>query len=237
MRLKFAIPLACTTATLLFASASYAQMYTEVGDAGDLLSTAQVTSAPLGPLTSLTSIVGSTSLTNEIADGDMYEITITTGNLTSAFTASTTAFVAGANNFDDQLFLFNSSGVGVAANDDAATGGDEASLTIAAGTLTPGNYYLAIEGSGRYPVDASGNLIFPNYTDGTTDPTGTYGPNANAGALAGYTGNTNEAGKYSISISGAQFTAISTVPEPSSIAALATGLGGLVLVCRYRSAK
>ena len=233
MSLKFALPLAFVAACLPLAGTVFADNYTESGDAGDLLATAQVTSAPLGPLTALTSITGATTLTNEIGDGDMYEITITG---TSAFTASTTAFIAGANNFDSQIFLFTAAGVGVAANDDAASGGDESSLTLTG--LTPGNYYLAIEGSGRYPVDSTGKLIFPNYTDGTTDPTGTYAANTGAGALAAYTGNTNEAGKYVIAISGAQFTAVSAVvPEPSSLAAIAAGFGGLALVLRRRTAK
>ena len=231
MSLKFALPLAFATACLPFAGNAFSATYTETGDAGDTLATAQATTTLLGPATALTAISGTTTLTNEIGDGDMYEIAITG---TTAFTASTTAFVAGSNNFDDQLFLFTSTGVGVAANDDAASGGDEASLTVAAG-LTPGLYYLAIEGSGRYPVDSTGKLIFPNYTDGTTDPSGTYGPNAGAGALASYTGNTNEAGKYLIAISGAQFAGTSAVPEPSSLAAIATGVGGLMLALRRRS--
>ncbi len=235
MSLKFALPLAFATACLPLAGHVFADNYTESGDAGDTLATAQVTTAPLGPLTSLTSITGTTTLTNQIGDGDMYEITVTG---TSAFSASTTAFISGANNFDDQIFLFNATGQGIAANDDAASGGSQASLTLAAGTLTPGNYYIAIEGSGRYPVDSTGKLIFPNYTDGTTDPTGTYAASTGAGVLAGYTGNTNEAGKYAIAISGAQFTAIpAVVPEPSSLAAIAAGLGGLALTFRRRSAK
>jgi phosphate/sulfate permease len=228
MRLKFAIPVAFATACLPFATAVHAANYTETGDAGDLPATAQVTTTSLGPLTPLTSITGQTTQTNEISDSDMYEVFITG---TTAFTASTTAFVAGANNFDDQIALFNAAGVGIATNDDAANGGDQSSLTVAATSLLAGDYYLLISGSGRYAVDSSGNLIFPNFTDGTTDPSGTYGPSS-TNPIAGYTGNSNEAGSYVIAISGAQFAAL--VPEPSSLAAIVAGAGGLALVLRRR---
>ena len=230
MSLKFAFPLSFATALLLFANTSRSDNYTESGDAGDLPSTAQVTTAPLGPLTALTSITGSTTLTNNLSDSDMYEILITG---TSAFTASTTSFIAGSNNFDDTLSLFNSSGVGVASNDDATTGGPESSLTVPAASLVAGDYYLLISGSGRYAVDGTGNLIFANFTDGTTDPTSTVGPNS-TNSIAGYSGNSNEGGKYVIAISGAQFAGIALVPEPSSVVAIAAGVAGLVLVLRQR---
>ena len=234
MSLKFALPLVFATACLPFAGSAFADNYAEVGDAGDMLNTAQVTIAPLGPLTALTAITGTTTLTNQIGDGDMFQIAVTTS---TTLTASTTAFIAGANNFDTQIFLFNAAGLGVAANDDSASGGEQSSLSA---TVTPGLYYIAIEGSGRYPVDSTGKLIFPNYTDGTTDSTGTYAANTGALALAGYTGNTNEGGKYVLALTGAQFAAIGTpaaAPEPSSLAAIATGMGGLMLILRRRTAK
>jgi hypothetical protein len=232
--LKIALPLIFATASLLASKNCRADTYTETGDAGQLPATAQVTTTTLGPLTALTSIVGQTTQTNEIADADMFEIFISGA---TTFTASTTAFVPGSNDFDDQLSLFTSSGAGVLTNDDAAAGGDQASLSSAGTTLAPGDYYLLISGSGTYPVNASGTLIFPNYTDGTTDPTGTYAATG-SGPITAYTGNSNEAGKYTIAISGAQFANTSLlVPEPSTVAAIVAGFGGLALALRRRRSK
>ncbi len=232
MSRKFAVPLAVATASLLFADISSADTYTETGDAGDTLATAQVVSSTI-PSTSLSSITGTTTLTNAISDSDMFEIYISNP---AAFSASTTAFAVGANNFDTQLMLFDASGNGVEANDDSPNGGSQSSLPSGSGLLSPtaiGNYYLLISGSGRYAVDSTGQLIFPNYTDGMTDQTGVYGPNATAGALAGYTGNSNEAGKYVITLTGAQFVLV-VVPEPGTYACIFTGLAGLTVVTKLR---
>jgi hypothetical protein len=208
-----------------------AATYTEQGDAGDLLGTAQLATGT--PLTSLTAINGTISLTNGISDGDMFQIYI---NSPSTFSASTTAFVPGANNFDTQLFLFNSSGIGVVTNDDDP-GGSGAQSNIPAGNgfvITPGTYYLLIDGSGRYPVNMVNQLSFPNFTDNTTDPTGVYGPTGPGGSdpLAGYTGNSSEGGNYSIALTG-----VIIVPEPSTVAAgLITAAGLIITEWRRRRA-
>ena len=232
MRLKFAIPMAVAAASLSLTATSRAVVYAEgPADAGDLPATAQVVSGqPVG--TSLTSITGTLTLTNGISEADMFEISIASA---TGFSASTTGFAAGANNFDTQLFLFNSAGMGVAANDDAASGGSQSSLTT--GTLVPGLYYLLIDGSGRYPATSTGAPIFPNYTDGTTDPSGTYGPNSPTAIIAGYTGSSNEGGKYSITLTGAQFVPSAPVPEPGTWAGMAAGAAGLAFYRRARRAK
>ncbi len=203
------------------ASAVWADVtYTEAGDAGDLPSSAQVTSS--STVTPLTAVKGILTLSDGISEGDMFEISITNA---AAFSASTTGFVAGSNNFDSQLFLFKTSGIGVVANDDAEAGGSQSAIPAGSITTGTGLYYLLITGSGKYPI-SSGGLIFPNFTDGTTDPTGTYGPTGAGGAspITGYTGSSNEGGNYSIALTGAQ--AVNT-PEPvSGLIALA----GLAIV-------
>lgn len=225
MSIKFAFPLAFAAVCLPLVSTSHAVAYTESGDAGDLPTAAQVLTPALS--VGANSITGATTLTNGLSDSDMYQITLSTAE---SLTASTTAFSVGKNNFDTQIALFNSAGVGILANDDAASGGSQSSLTT--GTLPAGNYYLLISGSGRYATSASG-LIFPNYTDGTTDPSATVGPTGSGGASAvtGYTGNSNEAGSYVISLTA---TLPAAVPEPSALAAIVTGFGGLGLVLRRR---
>ena len=221
---SFAMAFLVATATLLGVPASRAGMYTEVGDAGDLPATAQVVSGAAG--TSLTSISGQTTLTNKISDSDMFEIYISSP---SSFSASTTGFAAGANNFDTQLALFTASGVGVIANDDAASGGEQSTLPAGSLTLGAGDYYLLLSGSGRYAATSTGALVFPNYHDGTTASTATVPANTN-NPIAEYTGNSSEAGNYVIALTGAQF--VSTVPEPGVRAVVLAGAAALGF-CRW----
>ena len=225
MSLKFSISMAVFAASLSLEGNTQAQTYAGGTTAGNLPATAEVVPGVAGVTYNV--ISGTTTATNGIYNAEMYEITLAT---TEKFTASTTKFVAGANNFDDQLFLLNSSGVGVLANDDAASGGDEASLSTGGMLLAPGNYYLLIAGSGNYPVDSMSHLLFPNYTDGTTDPSGTYGPESTL-PIAGYTGNSNEGGSYDIALT---ISIPSAVPEPGSVAAILVGVSGLALVFRSR---
>ncbi len=227
MKLKFVSP-AVAAACLAFASTTSAVVYTETGaDAGDLPATAQVAAGPAN--TALTRVDGTLTLTNGTSDSDMFEIYI---NNPSAFSASDTAFVPGYNNFDSQIFLFSATGLGIVGNDDAATGGPAVrhsgrQLQRSSGAVLSaqaGLYYLLISGSGRYATSGAG-LIFPNYTDGTTDPTATVGPTgAGASPVSGYTGSSNEAGRYQISLAGAQFV---VVPEPGSALFVLAGLASL----------
>ena len=229
MSLKFALPLAFAAACLPLAGNLHAAAYTETGDAGDLPATAQPITGTSG--TSLDSISGSLTLTNAISDSDMFEIYVSNPN---TFSASNTAFIPGANNFDSQLFLFRADGVGVVGNDDAASGGEQAAIPAGSFTGAPGDYYLLISGSGRYAA-SSGGLIFPNYTDGTTDPSSTVRPTGPGGgsAINGYTGNSNEAGNYVIALTGAQFIP-AAVPEPGAYVFLFAGAAGLALAAHSR---
>ena len=230
MSLKFVLPLVVATVSLPFVGLVHAVTYTETGDAGDLPATAQAITGAAG--TSLTAILGSTTLTNAVSDSDMYEIYISDP---ATFSASTTAFIQGRNNFDTQLAVFSvSSGLGIITNDDAASGGSQSNIAAGSFTSGAGLYYILISGSGRYATSSTG-LIFPNYTDGTTDPTGTYGPTGSGGsnAISGYTGSSNEAGAYTIALTGAQFF-VAPVPEPTTYAFVLAGTAGLALALRAR---
>ncbi len=230
MSLKFALPLALATACLPFAGTSHAVTYTETGDAGDLPASAQLITLPvaysLAASATTSQINGALTLTNGLSDSDMFQFVLTDP---AVFTASTNlGFIPGTNNFDTQIALFTSTGVGIAANDDANGGSSLSTLTA---TLAAGTYELLISGSGRYAVDSAGRLIFANFTDGTTDPSSTVGPSS-TNPIAAYTGSSNEGGSYRIALSA---TLPPPVPEPSSFAAIATGLGGLMMVLRRRA--
>ncbi len=229
MKLKFAVPVAMAAATWLAgASSSLAATYTETTtDAGDLPATAQIVSGASG--TPLTSIMGATTLTSGISDGDMYEIYIPDP---SVFSASDTAFFPGRNNFDSQIFIFSATGLGLAANDDSPNGGSQSSIPAASFSGPAGLYYLLIGGSGRYPASTTG-IIFPNFNDTVgDDPTVVYGATGPGGSnpITMYSGNSNEAGSYTIALAGAQF--VTPVPEPGTYALLFTGAAGLGLVLR-----
>ena len=207
--------------------------YTESGDAGDIVTGAvQTVTGAAG--SQVGAIKGSlTANSGGIYDGDAYKIYISSP---STFSATTTGFSPGINSFDSELFLFNLDGTGIAMNDDDTATGNEQS-TIDAGDpltagLSAGYYYLLITGQGMNPTSAGG-LIFPNWTDGTTDPTGVYGPNAGATAINGFAGSSNEGGAYSIALTGVSIAASgSTVPEPGT---LALGLlAGLALLGALR---
>src|SRR5215475_6271066 len=102
-------PIFACLIVLTLAGSVRAGSWTEQGDAGRLLSTNQL---PLfaGDLT-LSAISGTFNSTTDV---DLYKIRLTGAN----FSAST----VGGSSLDTQLFLFNSSGIGVLANDDSAGG-------------------------------------------------------------------------------------------------------------------
>lgn len=165
--------------------------WTEVGDAGSLRATAQ---AIVGE-GSLSSISGSISDPN---DEDMYKICLRGGR---RFSAST----EGGATFDTQLFLFNRRGRGVYANDDI--GGEPYVLQSALPAdhpLTPrraGLYYLAISAFDNDPVNATGQMLFPDEPfDAVHGPTGPSGRR-----VRGWDDGGEDSGSYTITLTGAKF--------------------------------
>jgi Ca2+-binding RTX toxin-like protein len=123
----------------------------ESGDAGQTLTSAQVIPGGSGQLDAITGVISSNN------DVDIFQISLAG----DSFSAST---VGGAS-FDTQLFLFDSSGVLLAQNDDS-----EGTLqsTISSSSLAAGDYFLAIS---SFNNDPSGT---PPIFEGSGNSTGSY---------------------------------------------------------------
>ena len=195
-----------------------AATFTEIGDAGETLSTAQ--EIPEGPLT-LDSISGTVLPNNAPNNADLFRIFIEGGGSFSATTVGGAAF-------DTQLFLFDSNGRGVYANDETANPFSSQSTLPANNPLTPtqpGFYYLGISGFDYDPVSANGQ-IFPDTTfNAVVGPTGPGG----GAPLINFEG-VNDGGSYTIKLTG-----VRAVPEPASTAGIVVlGALGATLVLKRR---
>lgn len=114
--------------------------WVEVGDAGQLLPSAQIP-VGVGPLLTIAGAYGG-------GEADMYQIQIVNPALFSATTV-------GGSVGDTQLFLFDENGRGVTFNDDSAA--TVQSTITGVNVPVPGRYYLAISG---YNHDAASSAGF-----------------------------------------------------------------------------
>ncbi len=213
---------AVATALLLAGAEASGAAFTESGDAGSSIATAQLT-ATTGPVTldSISGTIGTTS------DRDLYQIYITGDGTFSATTVGLPGTI-----FDTQLFLFDYKGAGVVANDDdpSGEGSSRARSTITGSSLAAGLYYLLIDVSGSYPTSPSG-LIFPNYITDASAEFDMVGPTGPGGGLllTGYSGTGAETGTYTIALTGAV-----AAPEPGTLALMLIGGPALALAYRLR---
>lgn len=207
----------------------HAQTWTKTGNPGNLPSNAQIT-VGTGALESITGVfsyttTGSERATVNVSNPDLFAIQI---DGTSPFSATTLG--QPSNLYDTQLFLFDSSGYGVYANDDAF-GADsfiqsKAALISPDVSPAPGLYYLGIASEGI--VARSGTTaatdIFDNTVDDTTGATpftGLRTPRPGAGPLTQWflSSSDVETGYYTIALTGASFGAspgAAPVPEAST---------------------
>jgi hypothetical protein len=169
---------------LVLAVPALAQTWNEMGDAGDLPGTAQLTNCS----GALTSIVGALAA----SDVDMYCITIVDP-------ASFSATTCGGTTADTQIFLFDLAGLGVTYDDDDPGGcGLQSTIT---GAFVPGpeQYYLAVSRYNGDPVDSAGQLLWlntPYNVERVPD-----GPGA-ANPIAGWTTVSTSTATYTIALTG-----------------------------------
>jgi hypothetical protein len=201
-------------ACALTGSAALALPVSEVGDAGDLLAGAQITSGPL------LEISGSLSRNPNGPDPtdyvDMYRIVITDP---ATFTVTTNGTLS-----DPVLFLFNAAGEGVAMNDDDPSGLNGAQSLIASlgGGVTSGVYYLAIAFAGLEPFAASFAPLFDTFGSQSV---------LTVDALASWGG---EPLATNLDIPGGYTISITQVPAPGVLLLVLLGAAGLVGVRRAR---
>jgi filamentous hemagglutinin family protein len=169
------------------------------GDAGQLLGTAQVLGT--GSAVPLESISGNLFSS---ADVDLFQIYLAGERTFSATTVDGT-------DIDTQLFLFDSDGFGVYANDDQS-GCDCFQSTLPAGDgltpIAPGIYYLAVSSYDSDPSSVGGE-IFPDDFESVVGATGDGGESP----LGGWNDEGFGTGSYTINLTGAEAT-VSTFTEP-----------------------
>lgn len=205
-------------------ASGYAQAatFTETGDAGETLETAQGIQGP-GPLEAI-----SGALSTVTPDADLFKIFLTGGQ---TFSAST---VGGAT-FDTQLFLFNKEGMGIYGNDNASPvlGSNQSTLPNNNFSLEEsGFYYLAVSGFDYDPVNSEGEEIFPDPASPFNQVFGPTGPGGESG-LSGFNGARLNGGNYTVAMTGAK-----AVPEPSStLGVLAFGAFGTLFWLKHRQSK
>ncbi|SET72584.1 PEP-CTERM protein-sorting domain-containing protein [Nitrosospira multiformis] len=211
----------------LLANPVHAVDWTEIGDAGQLVSTAQM---PTGDEGRLRNIYGTISTNNDV---DLFRIYISNPTTFSAGVSSTSG------NLDSGLILFNEGGYALYGNDDAMLGTRASSLPAGHvnGPQAPGWYNLAIFALGTPPVSGDGftpdHYMFPNVSSPYTQiltPTGPGGASPLTGwAQLDDTVAINE--DYRIRLSG---VTVSPVPEPETYAMLLAGLGLMGTIVRRR---
>lgn len=207
--------------TALYSGPVQAATFTEMGDAGETLETAQASQGS-GPLDS---IFG--ALSTVTPDADLFRIFLTGGQ---AFSAST---VGGAE-FDTQLFLFNKKGMGIYGNDNAShvLGENQSTLSSDFSPTKSGFYYLAVSGFDYDPVDSEGEEIFPDPAFPFNQVFGPTGPGGES-HLSGFNGTRLNGGSYAIALTGAK-----AVPEPSStLGILAFGALSTVFWLKHQKGK
>jgi hypothetical protein len=217
----FAVAMVAATVGLVATQAT-AMTVAEVGDAGHVPGTAQAVAGGTTQITGQGSGLDATT-----TDIDVYAFDWGGGSLTIRTFGST---------FDTMLFLFDSTGLGITANDDDITfGGDVLLSSRLTATLSPGTYLIGIADCCRTATSTSGidgRIWMPFSGVGQVSPDGPGAAGTLNGWLDSVTLMTPTAGTsaYQIDFSAA------TVPEPGTCVLLGLGLAGMSMRRRSRGA-
>lgn len=152
--------LIAASALLVAAPAARAQTWAEAGDAGSLVSTAQVTTGTGG----LSVITGTLS---QHSDVDVYCVQLTAVPPAGLPIVSLNPCTMMS---DPSVYLFSASGIGINANMTCAGGMKE--VTTPNVSLTPGLYYVAVAHYDWMPGSVGGDIWQPAFT-GPLLPNGT----------------------------------------------------------------
>jgi hypothetical protein len=195
------------------AGAGHAFNFTEAGD--------QSATAPGSAVGATTGTDYLNGIISSTTDADLYSFIV---GATSTFRATVTGSASDPL-VDSQLFLFDSMGKALKANDDrSATNTLSRINTI---TLAAGTYFLGISSFDYDPTNASGNFLFPNAQLGQRNPISQADQ-----LLAGWaprSAKTSPGGGYTITIDTTK-----KVPTPALLPGLAAlGFGAI----RKRKAK
>jgi len=215
---QFRRPLLAFASAALFTycNSVHASVILESADAGQLTTTAQ----SIAGTSAIDAIRGSLLTSSSIDYADVFRVYLQSG---SQFSATTTGSTTDYNNFDTSLFLFNSAGMGLVANDDDPSVGPTSTLSYTAANA--GYYFLAIAGAGYTPSSASGAIFGDLIGHDQVGPTGPGG----AASLSNWSSITSEGGVYELLLSGAFAgpEVAAEVAEPASLMLAALALGAL----------
>ncbi len=181
--------------------------FTETGDAGQTLATAEVVPAA-------DTLIDGTIATGNPSDADLYKISLTSS---STYTFSTVNAYTDAGGVDTELSLFSSTGTAIFENDDASGTTTDSKITA---TLAAGTYYIGVSSSGNEAVNSNNQVLFVGLSQ-SGDTTAQRGPASGVNPTTEFNFNSNNydtttTGQYQIGITAA-------VPEPSTWAAFVLG--------------
>ena len=215
IRATIAMMLVLTTGT-----AGASMVWTEQGDAGELVGTHQ-TPTGTGSLDTIDGVLGNNTFGLVDVDVDVYCVYIATPGLFSA----TVALAAGSPTMASilQLWLFDSNGIGITSQE----GFYLSTPTKITGSFvnSAGKYYLAVSDHDIVPYTALSQTIWSVAPRSIETP-----PNGSgSGPLASWSpfGFQNGTGQYSIELTGTGFCC-QPLPEPGTLLLAAFALAGLV---------